>query len=56
MSLKEQIKSFLNEHPESSLKDIYLAFSDKKQTHLRSVLNFNIKNGYFIRVKKGVYK
>ena len=56
MTLKEQIKTYLINHPESKLEDLYKAFVDQKREHIRSVLNSNLKNSYFIRVKRGVYK
>lgn len=56
MTFKEQVKSYLTEHPESNLKDLYVAFADKNKAVIRGILNSNLKDGYFVRVSKGVYK
>ena len=53
---KTSLKTYLTEHPESSLKDLYAAFNDKNKAAIRGIINSNLKNGYFVRVKKGVYK
>jgi hypothetical protein len=54
MSLKQEILNEIGDK-ELSLKDIVLAFPDKKPSSVRGLLNLMVKNGELVRPKKAHY-
>ena len=53
--LKNQIKEFLKEKQQATLKEIYSAIPDKTTDNIRGVINLHV-NVDFERIGRGTYK
>ena len=50
-----EIKKYIEEKGNATLKEIYTAFPNKNRDSIRAIINISTKKGMLLRIEKGKY-